>query len=110
MATQLPAQGPIRVRATRMGFYDHARRRVDDVFDISGPEAFSERWMVLENPRTRTRITTAQTALKAQTQEQKEANALGRANEGQTSIEQQGEGQSPVGAADVLFGDRKPAQ
>lgn len=34
-----------RVRATRLGWYDSVLRSPGEVFDISGPEAFSEAWM-----------------------------------------------------------------
>lgn len=44
-ATDGPKPTPLRVRATKLGYYDDKLRRVGDVFDISGPDAFSRHWM-----------------------------------------------------------------
>lgn len=54
---------PIKVRATQVGYYDHARRREGDVFIIANEQAFSARWMERVDPRTRERLTTAPQAL-----------------------------------------------
>jgi hypothetical protein len=35
----------MKVRAKRLGLYNHKRRRVGDVFTISGPEKLSKVWM-----------------------------------------------------------------
>ena len=35
----------MRVKAIKLGFYGYERRRPGDVFEISGEEAFSEKWM-----------------------------------------------------------------
>lgn len=41
----LPGTDRIRVRATQVGYYDHARRRLGDVFDLHDQAHFSSRWM-----------------------------------------------------------------
>lgn len=35
----------LRVRATKLGYYDDKLQRVGDVFDIAGPDHFSRHWM-----------------------------------------------------------------
>jgi len=55
---------PIKVRATRMGYYDHIRRREGDVFIIANKAAFSKMWMEEVDPRTRERTTSAPQALR----------------------------------------------
>jgi len=44
--------GPLKVRATAMGYFDLARRRIGDVFVIPDESYFSTRWMerVPEDP------------------------------------------------------------
>jgi len=54
---------PIKVRAIRVGYYDHVRRREGDVFIIANEQAFSEKWMEQVDPRTRERTTSAKQAL-----------------------------------------------
>jgi len=53
-----------KVRALRLGYYDLKRRRIGDVFRISDPAHFSERWMTRVPPNTPERITTGREALK----------------------------------------------
>jgi hypothetical protein len=36
----------MKVRAKAMGYYDHKRRREDDLFEIKSEKEFSPRWMV----------------------------------------------------------------
>jgi hypothetical protein len=91
----MPANvGTVRVMATAIGYYDHTRRRIGDVFNISAkrypavyprlyadggkphPEAgephpkagdlidFSDRWMQLVNAATPERVTTANQAIR----------------------------------------------
>ena len=55
---------PIKVRALYTGYYDHVRRREDDVFVIANEQAFSEKWMVRVDARTPERVTSAPQALK----------------------------------------------
>jgi len=57
---------PIKVRAIRMGYYDHIRRREGDVFVIANEQAFSDKWMEKVDPRTRERTTSAPQALRQQ--------------------------------------------
>ena len=57
---------PIKVRATQMGYYDHARRRVGDVFVIANEQAFSSRWMERVGANEPERTTTATQALRQQ--------------------------------------------
>lgn len=40
----------MRVKATRLGYYGHARRREGAVFNLESPEHFSERWMEALQP------------------------------------------------------------
>lgn len=53
---------PIRVRATQVGYYDHARRREGDVFTVDASH-FSEKWMERVDHSTPDRLTTAATAI-----------------------------------------------
>jgi hypothetical protein len=40
--------GRVKVRATKMGWYNVSRRRIGDVFVLATPEHFSTTWMELE--------------------------------------------------------------
>lgn len=53
----------VKVRATRMGYYDHLRRRVGDVFLIPA-WMFSDKWMELADPGERGIVTDSQASLK----------------------------------------------
>lgn len=68
----------MRVRATRTGFYDNARRRADDVFTIA-PQDFSDKWMQAIDKRTPERKTGPNAHLKRQHDE-----ILGMKVEGKT--------------------------
>jgi hypothetical protein len=35
----------MKVKATRLGYYDNLRRREGVVFDLKNPKDFSEKWM-----------------------------------------------------------------
>lgn len=35
----------MKVRATRLGYYNHRRRREGDIFEITDEKAFSNKWM-----------------------------------------------------------------
>lgn len=35
----------MKVRATKLGYYNHRRRRENDVFELMDEKAFSNRWM-----------------------------------------------------------------
>jgi len=59
-----PKPNPIKVRAIALGYYDHCRRRIGDVFLIANERAFSSRWMERVDPRTPEKITTSKEALK----------------------------------------------
>ena len=59
----------IRVRATDLGYYDHTRRRVGDVFTIRNEQEFSTRWMERVSASTPEKITPMTEALKRQQQE-----------------------------------------
>lgn len=50
--------GPVKVRATQLGYYDEIRRREGDVFIIRSLKDFSAKWMQRVNPGTPERITT----------------------------------------------------
>jgi hypothetical protein len=54
---------PFKVRATRIGYYDHVRRREGDVFLVDA-RAFSGKWMERVHPSTRERITNSPQALR----------------------------------------------
>lgn len=56
--------GPIRVRATRMGYYNNLRRREGDVFTLHDARLFSKNWMVVVPVATPERHTRANEALK----------------------------------------------
>lgn len=55
----------IKVRAIRMGYYDHVRRREGDVFVVDS-SAFSAKWMERVDAHTPERVTTAAQALQQQ--------------------------------------------
>jgi hypothetical protein len=57
---------PIKVRATAMCYYDHARRREGDVFFIAQRQDFNERCMEYCDPSTPERVTGAGAALAQQ--------------------------------------------
>lgn len=69
---QAPAAptGPVKVRATRMGFYDEIRRRVGDVFTLTDAAHFSDKWMLIVPGTTPERVTTGQQELRRQHQEE----------------------------------------
>jgi hypothetical protein len=55
---------PFKVRATQVGFYDNARRRVGDVFIIQSVQEFSTRWMQRVPDSTPERITGPNAAIR----------------------------------------------
>ncbi len=58
--------GPIKVRATVMGYYDNERKRPGDVFAIKSPREFSKRWMEHVAADTPERTTGPNEALRQQ--------------------------------------------
>jgi hypothetical protein len=60
-----PTTAPQKVRAIRLGYYDHVRRRVGDVFTIQA-RAFSAVWMEHVDPNTPERLTTGAQDLRRQ--------------------------------------------
>lgn len=60
---------PKKVRAIRMGYYRHARRRAGDVFMIYNAQEFSPRWMEYAGARDAEKITTGQQELERQRRE-----------------------------------------
>jgi hypothetical protein len=73
-----PAQ---KVQATKMGFYDHKRRRRGDVFSLKDPKHFSRKWMTKVGAETPDKITTGQEELR-----QKHDEILGARMEGRTPV------------------------
>lgn len=70
---EAPRSRGVRVRATKVCYYDDKRRRVGDVFTISdeknktgGLKEFSSKYMELVDPRTPEKITTGAEVLKQQ--------------------------------------------
>ena len=59
----VPAGVPVRVRATRMGYYDHERRREGDVFTCADKDALGE-WMEVVPKDTPGRSTTGKDDLR----------------------------------------------
>ena len=57
---------PVRVQATKKGFYQHKRRRVGDVFTIPAMTHFSKAWMIVVPDHTPERITTGAQDLQQQ--------------------------------------------
>jgi hypothetical protein len=57
---------PLRVRATRMGYYGDVRRRTGDVFTISHSSLFSKKWMETVAGSTPEKVTTGREALRKQ--------------------------------------------
>lgn len=66
----LPPAGPVtprgrvKVQATKMGYYDHIRRRPGDVFWIHAPEDFSTLWMQAVDVTLPERITLGTAAIR----------------------------------------------
>ncbi len=58
-----PKGEPMRVRALRIGYHEHKRRRVGDVFTITA-EQFSESWMVQVHAKTPETTTTGNQQLR----------------------------------------------
>lgn len=85
------ASGPIKVRATRLGYYDDQRRRVGDVFLIRKWKEFSETWMETVDGRTPERTTTSQQALHRAT------HRIAQENSGSHVPEDNGGGENPLG-------------
>ncbi len=69
-----------RVRATKMGFYDHKRRRVGDVFDLKRPGDFSQVWMTEVSAGTPTKETGPKESLKREHDEILGGRTEGRAD------------------------------
>jgi hypothetical protein len=61
----------LKVRATRTGYYDLARRRAGDVFVVE-EAAFAETWMERVSSSTPEQISTAQSSINAQTATKRE--------------------------------------
>ena len=57
---------PFKVRALQMGYYEHMRRRVGDVFVIQSEQEFSTRWMERVSDHTPERVTGANAAIRQQ--------------------------------------------
>lgn len=60
------ARGGIKVRATKVCYYDDKRRRISDVFTIANETEFSSKYMERVDPRTPERITTGAQVLQQQ--------------------------------------------
>jgi hypothetical protein len=60
---------PVRVRATKLGYYGNARRRVGDVFSIRSEHEFSAKWMERVPDETPERLTSGHDELEQQRQE-----------------------------------------
>lgn len=65
-APQAPAEKPFKVRAIDLGYYDHVRRRIGDVFVVASEKDFSSRWMVRVGANTPERVTTGRESLRQQ--------------------------------------------
>lgn len=56
--TRTAPKKPLRVRATRLGYYGDMRRREGDVFTIADESLFSEKWMERVTAKTPESTTT----------------------------------------------------
>lgn len=61
-----PPGKPIKVRATKLGFYNNLRRREGDVFVLRDSNQFSKKWMEEVPASTPNRVTTGNQDLKRQ--------------------------------------------
>lgn len=59
-------KGRFKVRALALGYYDHIRRRIGDVFVLASARDFSDRWMEQVDASTPERITTGVEELRKQ--------------------------------------------
>src|SRR6266545_1643270 len=57
---------PLKVRATAIGYFEHLRRRVGDVFLIPDDSYFSNKWMERVDPRSPEKVSTLPEALRQQ--------------------------------------------
>jgi hypothetical protein len=85
-----PKTTPIRVRATRLGYYDEKRRRAGDVFTYRAPVvdgvATLPSWLEEASSSTPLKETGAQTALTAATDDVRNAGAAAAANQDDLGI------------------------
>lgn len=58
------AAGPFKVRATKTGYYGEMRRRPGDVFILTDPKMFSDKWMERVGPGTAEKVSTSGDALR----------------------------------------------
>jgi len=63
LGPRLAGKGGVKVRATKMGYYDNKRRRIGDVFLVAEGDALSATWMTLVDRKTPEKITTGAEAL-----------------------------------------------
>lgn len=73
-----PKARPVKVRATRVGYYGDQRRRIGDVFTIPSLEKphFSSKWMELVDDKTPEHTTSAPEALKKWHEDQRAGKVL----------------------------------
>lgn len=86
----------IKVRATRLGYYDNERKRIGDVFIIGGPKEFSTEWMETVDGSTPVKTTGPQTALNRETHRIAQEKAGTGPGQGADEASAQG-GSSPLG-------------
>jgi hypothetical protein len=86
----------IKVRAIRLGYYDNERKRVGDVFFISGPREFSTVWMETVDGSVPTKTTGPQQALNRELHRVEQEKAGTGPGQGADEASAQG-GASPLG-------------
>jgi hypothetical protein len=98
VGTPARPSGPIKVRATKLGYYDNQRRRIGDVFIIRTPKDFSKAWMETTDARVREHTTGPQAALNRELHRvaQEKAGAEGGMGQGSDEASAQ-DGSSPLG-------------
>lgn len=93
--------GPLKVRATRLGYYGHARRHPGDVFTIENVKEFGS-WMEWVDAATAERVTTANENIRRQHDEtlaMRHGGGVPPADSGRTpmNVGNDGDGDNPLG-------------
>lgn len=93
-ASEAPER-PFKVRAIRLGYYGHTRRRPGDVFMVHGDQDMSGRWMERVAPTTPLTSTSAPEALRREHATRLDQAAPPKPRRGD-------EGEQPTGAKDPI--------
>jgi hypothetical protein len=88
------ADKPLRVRATKMGYFNEERKREGDVFVLPSSRYFSKKWMEIVPDRTPLRATTGKEELEKQHRDILRQKAAGEF----PGVDNPPDGPDPIGA------------